>query len=354
MAKILFLLFTATACFVGCGSEATTTGSGSTASDSNSSAQTTVSALDIWVVNGGDASISKINTDTGIVTATYPLPNASFPHHINMSKDGKVVSVAVPGMDLSQGHAMTMDSNTPGAVYLLDGSTGVVIKTKKLANMNHNAAFSPDQKTIWTSQMVMPGHVLVLDATTLEQQAAIPVGDSPEEVTFSYDGKTAFSANGMSNNVSIIDVSSLKVVATLNVPEGLVGAWGAYDNRMYLDSETAKSITIIDASTRAIVKSFDLGFTPGMASLDKAGNLWVTNSDAGNVTIFDLSTFKQMMSIVTGPGAHGIAFSPDGLKAVVSNQLGDSVTVIDANKMAALQTIKVGSKPNGVMFKPAI
>src|SRR5262245_54808639 len=41
----------------------------------------------LFVVNGADASISVINTDTNEVAGTIALEHASFPHHIYLSAD---------------------------------------------------------------------------------------------------------------------------------------------------------------------------------------------------------------------------------------------------------------------------
>jgi DNA-binding beta-propeller fold protein YncE len=76
----------------------------------------------------------------------------------------------------------------------------------------------PDGSEIWTSQMQDRGQVLVYDAATLTLKNTIAVGRQPAEITFSADGKTAFVANGMDDNVMAIDPGHLKPVkATLPV-----------------------------------------------------------------------------------------------------------------------------------------
>ena len=73
-----------------------------------------------------------------------------------------------------------------GAILKLDALTGETKVARMLDATNHNGIFSPDGKEIWTSQMMMmPGMVLVLDATTLATKQSIDVGDMPAEVTFS-------------------------------------------------------------------------------------------------------------------------------------------------------------------------
>jgi len=47
--------------------------------------------------------------------------------------------------------------------------------------------------------------------------ATIPVGRRPWGIALSRDGRELYTANGLSNDVSVIDVSSRKVVRTIRV-----------------------------------------------------------------------------------------------------------------------------------------
>ena len=58
----------------------------------------------IFVVNGGDSSISVVNAATNEVVSTVKLKHVSYPHHLYLSMDGTRAVLAVPGMDLSKGH----------------------------------------------------------------------------------------------------------------------------------------------------------------------------------------------------------------------------------------------------------
>jgi YVTN family beta-propeller protein len=260
--------------------------------------------------------------------------------------------VAVPNMDLSAGHngAMGMEK---GAVFLLESSTGRTIAARELEMMNHNAIFSPDGTEVWTSQMMMPGSVLVLDANTLEKRSEIAVGDMPAEVTFSKDGKMAFVANGMSDSVSIIDVATKAIMKTVAVGKDPVGPWPGVDGIMYTDCEQGMSISAIDPATMAVVRTYALGFMPGMVATppNGAGELWVTDADAGKLVFNTVASDMKKGELAVGGGAHGIAFSSDAKTAYVTNQLAGSVTVIDVATKTVTATIPVGKKPNGVAFR---
>lgn len=308
----------------------------------------------LFVVNGGSNSISVINATTREVAGTIVLRNASFPHHISMSVDRTAIVVAVPGMDLSGGHEGGGDGSgdTRGALRRLDALTGKTKAVRRLDAPNHNGIFSPDGKEIWTSQMQMAGRVLVLDASTLATRQTITVGDMPAEVTFSKDGKFAFVANAMSNDVTVIDVATKEVAKTIPVGANPVGAWMGSDGVMYVDNEAGKSLTAIDAASLDTLRTYNLGFTPGMAATAPDGELWVTDSENGKLVFYSTTAGTKLGELPTGTGAHAIAFSGDGRTAYVSNQTAGTVSVIDIASRVVARSIRVGTGPNGIVFRP--
>ena len=48
-------------------------------------------------------------------------------------------------------------------------------------------------------------------------ESVSPVGKRPWGVTISHDGRYVFTANGLSNDVSVVDVTMNRVVATIKV-----------------------------------------------------------------------------------------------------------------------------------------
>lgn len=279
----------------------------------------------------------------------------NWPHHLSLSPDGKKIAVAFPGMDLSGGHDVS-SSGMGGAVALFDATTGTLLASVALGNMNHNAAFSRDGKTVWTSQMMSSGKILILDGTTLARLDSIPVGGMPAEVSFDSAGSMAFVANGASGTVSVINTATRKVVRTIAVGSEPVGAWQGMGGHMYVDNEMGMSIYHLHADSTNVLDSILLGFTPGMAQMHQAtGKLWVTDSDNGRIVCFrhDSTGWSRTDSLSTGAGAHAVAFTKDGSQALVTNQLAGTISVINTASMAKVKDIPVGTKPNGIVLREA-
>jgi YVTN family beta-propeller protein len=309
-----------------------------------------ISADAVFVVNGGDNTLSVVDPGASVVVGTIGIANAMFPHHIYLSPDRSQLLVAIPGMDLSMGHDVS--GSAQGAVLLLDAQTGTTLASVRLDMMNHNATFSPDGSEVWTSQMAMPGSVLILDPATLATKQTIAVGDMPAEVTFTPDASYAFVANGMSNDVTVIDPVTKAIVATIPVDKGPVGAWPAPDGRMYVDCEEGQTVSVIDPATLTVSATYPLGFMPGMVGMPPSGGeVWVTDSDSGQLVFFDPATGARTGQLPTGAGAHGIAFSSDGCTAYVTNQAAGTLSVVDVASHTVRGSISVGNKPNGLVYR---
>ncbi|MBA3459002.1 MAG: hypothetical protein H0T46_03505 [Deltaproteobacteria bacterium] len=310
----------------------------------------------VFVVNGGESSISVIDAARDEVVGTIELLGVEYPHHIYLSPDRRTLLVAVPGSDLSGGHSGGgahgggHGGGATGAVLSLDARTGTLQASRRLDAPNHNAIVAPDG-SVWTSQIATPGQVLILDPATLETRASVAVGDSPAEVTFSSSGSYGFVANTGSDSVSIVDPATASVVATTPVGDAPVGAWPGADGRMYVDNEAGKSISVIDPGSKAVVATFALGFTPALAAIAPNGELWVTDTDNGKLVFLDPMTGQRRGDLVTAAGAHAFTFSADGAKAYVTNQTEGTVTVVDLATRQAVRSIAVGAKPNGIAFR---
>lgn len=340
-------------CFGGTSFSGTTTdgGSGGAPAAPYSRGVAPIAVDAIYVVNGESSSISVIDASRSTVLGTIELVHASFPHHIYLSKDRSTLLLAVPGMDLSMGHDVE-PGDAKGAVMTLDAKTGRMMAARRLDAANHNAIYSADEGEIWTSQMTIPGKVLVLDPTSLATKAVIDVGDMPAEVTFSMDGRRAFVADGASSDVTVVDVATKVRIKTIRVGEGPVGAWPGADGVMYVDAEQGRTVTAIDSERLEVIRTYELRFTPGMAmTTPSASELWVTNADGGTVAYYSTHSPAKLGEFPVGAGAHGIAFAPDGKTAWITNQVANSVAVVDVSSHAVTATIAVGVKPNGIVYR---
>ena len=308
-----------------------------------------------FIVNGTANNLSVLNLTTDVVEHTIDLNGATFPHHIYLSPDKKWVAVAITSTDLSAGHAGHGTATSGFKVLVIDAVKGTIVQTLELAKLPHNAVFSPNGLELWLGQAdTTSGKVLVYKTADWTKFNEIAVGKNPSEVTFSADGSTVFVANTDDATVSLIDPTAKSVIKTLAVGQAPVGAWAAENGKMYVDNETSQTVSEINVATKTITATIALGYKPGYVAFNnKNSELWVTDATNGKAKWykFENNAWTLKGEVATGADAHAIAISKDGNKVYVTNQGGNTLSILDAVNHSKIKDVAVGSKPNGIVLK---
>jgi len=85
-------------------------------------------------------------------------------------------------------------------------------------NVNHGIALTPDESELWVNGSAL-NFVAVYTHPELEHIANIPVGDDPNAIVFSPDGKYAYVSNRGSDNLSVLDTETYKEIKRLKLGE---------------------------------------------------------------------------------------------------------------------------------------
>lgn len=78
---------------------------------------------------------------------------------------------------------------------------------------------------------------------------------------------------------------------------------------------------------------------------------YVTNNGDNTVSIIDISSNSVVDTVRVGSGPEGVAITPDGTRAYVAND-GGAVWVLDTSNNAVLAKVTVGGDPYGVAITP--
>jgi YVTN family beta-propeller protein len=100
----------------------------------------------------------------------------------------------------------------------VDVAANEVIETIALpaGSLPMGLALSPDEKRLYVANG-RARTVSVIDLSTSNVVASVQVGARPWGIGLTSDGKLLYTANGSSNDVSVIDTASLNVIATIRV-----------------------------------------------------------------------------------------------------------------------------------------
>jgi len=141
----------------------------------------------------------------------------------------------------------------------------------------------------------------------------ITVGAQPSGLATSPDGRLLYVADSGSDDVMLIDTTTLAPVAT--VPVGPAPAAVVADARRAWVAG-ADQVTVVDAASRAVVASVAVAGAAVALSPDGA-HLYVADADAGTVRIVDTVTLDVGPAVEVGGGPVAIAAGRDGRVWVV-------------------------------------
>ena len=189
------------------------------------------------------------------------------------------------------------------------------------------------------------------------------IDDSLGAVRFRADGKAAFAAGLNRHQLIVLDVPSRAVMTQLPLalapdhfcmnPDG---------GQLFITGRGRDAVAIAYTYRTEIAQTSLSGRKPGqMAASTAPALLFVSNPEAGSVTIFDVSTQKVVAVAGVGLDPGPIVVTPDQQFALVLNRASGDIAVIriaaitpGRNKSAPLFTmIPVGPSPAAAVIAPA-
>ena len=137
------------------------------------------------------------------------------------------------------------------------------------------------------------GGVGITSTQTRTVDGFIATGSVPTGVDFSPDGNTAYVTNQFSQNVSVIDVASAQVVATIPTPGGenpSVVRVSPDGTRLFI-ATASTTVYIVDTQTRQVIGSVQVGFVPNAFAVHPDGRIiYISSAFGGSVTEVDMFT----------------------------------------------------------------
>src|SRR5277367_1220275 len=274
------------------------------------------------------------------------VPSGSAPHEIIASEDGKFAYISnyasqrgmfktISVVDLTAQKALTPVDlgalRTPHGLAFAEGKVYFTAEQNKVIgrydpasnqvdwilgtgqNVTHMIVLSKDFKTIFTSNIGSDSICVIEPGGGRNGWSVtpVPVGKGPEGFDLSPDGKEVWAANSGDGTVSIIDVASKKVTATIDLK-------AKRTNR--------------------------LKFTPD------GKTVLISDDGGGELIVLDTATRKERKRIKVGQGPEGTLVQPDGSKAYVALSRDNAVAIIDLKTLEVTGKIATGKGPDGLAW----
>jgi YVTN family beta-propeller protein len=206
---------------------------------------------DNWILQYGIRDNKLVTTDT--FKLGTPWPNKISPAGITLDDKRQLLYV------------VTKENNS---LYVMDLRTHHVLHRLPLSGEGYACLLSPGRNELYLS--VWGGDkVMVYNTNTSVFTDSIPVGDNPNDLCLSRNGRTLYVANANDNSVSVIDIRSRKVVETLNAalyPDAPSGsttngvALSADEKTLYIANADNNCLAVFDVSHPGASQS--KGFIP--------------------------------------------------------------------------------------------
>jgi PQQ-dependent catabolism-associated beta-propeller protein len=213
----------------------------------------------IYASNEDDAQLSVIDVASKKVLRT--VKTGAEPEGVKVSRDGRIVYVT---------------SEVANMVHVIDTASGKIIKNVTVGNRPRRFMITPDDRELWVSNE-LAGSVSIIDRAdhTVKDEIRFEVkGFRPNDITpvgmvMTGDGRTAWIGLGRANHVAHVDVATRKVKSLV-----LVGkrAWGLALNRdeslLFVANGLSDDVSVVDTAAVKTLRSVKVGRVPHTIVVD--------------------------------------------------------------------------------------
>jgi len=179
------------------------------------------------------------------------------------------VRISPAGIDIDDQrqllYVVTKEDNT---LYIVDLRLRVVVKKIELGAEAYTCLLSPNRSELYISCWGCD-KLIIINTSTQSISESIAVGDNPNDICISKNGKYLFVANANDNSVSVIDIQKRKLLETLNAalyPDAPSGSTSNSvclspdDRQLYIANADNNCLAVFDVSKPGF--SHSLGYIP--------------------------------------------------------------------------------------------
>jgi YVTN family beta-propeller protein len=236
------------------------------------------------------------------------------------------------------------ESNT---VDVIDPATYKVIDHFKVGRLPQHVTPSYDLKTLWVLND-MSNTLTRIDPKTGTKQETIRVLD-PYNMYYTPDGKYAIVVAEMRMRLEFYDARTMKLAKELWVPcKGVDHMDFSANGRFLIAScEFGEAVIKVDVAEQKLLGRLPIkpaGMPQDVKTSPDGSVFYIADMHANGVHLIDGEGFKQIGFIPTGKGAHGLYVSRDSKVLYVSNRGEGSISLID---LATRKVTKKWELPGG-------
>ena len=198
-------------------------------------------------------------------------------------------------------------------------------------------------------------HLMIIDEASGKTLGDIPNTKGIHGVALATDLGKGFTSNGGAATVTVFDLKTLKVTGEIKTtgenPDSIL--YDPATKRVFTMNARSNNSTVIDAATDKVVGTIDLGGKPEEPALDGRGNIFVNLTDSSKIVSFDTKTLAKK----GGPWSLAPCDGPSALAADTKNHLffaacDKMIAVFNPESGKVVATPAIGGDPDGNGFDP--
>ncbi len=286
---------------------------------------------------GHDANFIDLASGERLAT----LPTGRGPHELVVTDDGR--------------WAISTDYGGGNSLTVFDVKNLRVERTIDLRRYPrpHGILLMPgEQEVIVTSEA--SSTLIVVNFHTGEIKLAISTRrNSAHMVAVSADGRTAFTSNGGSDTVSVVDVGSSDYVKSIDVPDSPEAiTTNKSGSEIWVGSNTDEVVSVISSQDESLVAQWS-GFAWPYRILLTNDERYAVVPDLrkNNVRFFNAQSKTELGTLdLPGTRPEGVTLYSDDLTVFLSLSGQNKVLVIDIVKRKVLGEYKTGDSPDGIGY----
>jgi YVTN family beta-propeller protein len=268
------------------------------------------------------------------------------PQSIDVDSAGRRVFVANSGAD---------------SISIIDAMTNAVTNVA-VGSAPFGVAFDISNGLVYTANR-NSNDVTVVNPNTASVVTTVAGGYQPFDIAFNQANGALYVADQGGNSVTVIDGSTNTVVTTIT--SGLLEVRGvAVDaalNKIYVTNTYADKVSVIDGATNTLIADIPTLPRPAGVAVDSASHrAFVTHFSIDEMHTGGLTAIDTNLDAIVGPSiplpkeSVDVAVDPaDGL-VLVSNWLGQTLTLASASDISSFSNLPRGFKPFGIGVLPSL
>lgn len=252
-----------------------------------------------------------------------------------------------------------------GQVWKMETGTDEFVDSAVVGLFPATMSTTPDGASLFVVNFNLhgdpvPSSVSAVFTPLMSEVTKIETCVMPHGSSVSKDGRRHYSTCMMSDELVEADVAGFEVSRRLS----LTGEDGAVckptwvvlspdDSRIYVPCNGRGDVLEIDTGSMDVLRRFDVGGAPYNADVTPDGStLVVTRKGARSVAVVDLDTGDHITLETSESVTHGVAVTPDGRYAFVSNEAvgatRGTVDVIDLEVGSLVASVPLHHQPGGL------